>query len=90
MPVYRQALAPSANSVPYVVTVQLANTTVQPLVMVARVSSGGQSARTICTRAGKKKTNLHVYLIISPIKTGDCNRQLLQVSLQFSSSEVKY
>jgi hypothetical protein len=58
---------------------------VQPLVMVARVSSGGQSARTICTRAGRKKTNLPLYLIISPITTGDCNRQLLQVIQRLST-----
>ena len=64
MPVYRQAQAPSASSVPYVVTVQLANIMVQPLVMGVRASSGGQSARTICTHAGKMKTNLHFYLII--------------------------
>jgi hypothetical protein len=37
---------------------------VQPLVMVVRASSGGQFARTICTLAGKMKTNLHFYLII--------------------------
>lgn len=64
MPVYKQDRAPSANNVPYVVTVQLANTTVQPLVMVVRASSGGQSAKTICTHAGKMKTNLHFCLII--------------------------
>jgi hypothetical protein len=68
MPVYRQVQVPSANNVLYAVTVLLASTMVQLLVMAARASSGGQSARIICTHAGKQKRNLHFFLIISSVK----------------------
>jgi hypothetical protein len=70
MPVCRLAQVPSANSVPYAVTVRLASIMVQPLVMVARASSGAQSARTIYTNAGEQETNLCLY----PTTTGDGKR----------------
>jgi hypothetical protein len=37
--------------------------------MVVRGSSGGQSARTISTHAGKIKINWHFYLIILQVPT---------------------
>jgi hypothetical protein len=40
---------------------------VQLLAMVAKASSGGQSARIICTHAGKQKPNLPSYIILRSV-----------------------
>jgi hypothetical protein len=67
MSVYRQDQVPSANNVLYVVTVPLASIMVQLLVMDAKAFSGGQSARIICTHAGKQKPNLLSHLILRSV-----------------------
>jgi len=54
----------------------------QPLVMAVRASSGGQSARTTCTHAGKIEHKSALLFNNFPT-IGDLNRQLLWVSLHF-------